>query len=114
MKIKLKPNPKIGLNKNTILFIGPKKVRALENSFTASAAGWSIPQTPTLLGPTRIWPSPKTFRSKRVKKATLIKTGIMVTLKSSKYKISLMGLESYKKNNFTKVNRRVTTTLPPT
>lgn len=54
VKINLKLNPKIGLNKNTTLFIGPKKVRALENNFTASAAGWSIPQAPTLLGPTRI------------------------------------------------------------
>ena len=39
VKINLNLKPKMGLNKNTTLFIGPKKVRALENSFTASAAG---------------------------------------------------------------------------
>lgn len=39
IKINLKPNPKIGLNKNTTLFIDPTKVRALENNLTASAAG---------------------------------------------------------------------------
>jgi len=73
-----------GLKKKTTLFIGPSTVREFVKSFTASAAGWRTPQRPTLLGPTRSWPSPKIFRSKRVKKATLIKTGKIVSMKSSK------------------------------
>ena len=43
----------IGLIKYTALFIGPKTVNLLVNSFTASATGCSRPHRPTLLGPIR-------------------------------------------------------------
>lgn len=74
----------IGLKKKITLFIGPSTVREFVKSFTASAAGCKIPHSPTLLGPTRSCPNPKIFRSKRVRKATLIKTGKIVSIKSSK------------------------------
>lgn len=47
----------------------------LMNNFTASAKGWIIPEGPTLLGPSRICERPKTFRSSKVIKATLIRIG---------------------------------------
>jgi len=63
-----------GLAKNTNLFIGPRTVNLLVNSFTASAAGCKIPTAPTLLGPTRAWLIAKHLRSIKVMNATLINT----------------------------------------
>ena len=42
----------------------------LDNSLNASRRGWRSPMKETLLGPKRLWNSPITFRSNRVKKAT--------------------------------------------
>ena len=66
--------------------MGPKKVKLLENSLTASAAGCRTPHAPTLLGPTRIWLSLNTLRSSKVKKATLTKTTRTTIKNSSKNK----------------------------
>lgn len=49
---------------------------SLVNSLMASARGWGMPAQPTLFGPLRIWMYPKTLRSRRVRKATPIKTRI--------------------------------------
>lgn len=52
-------------------------VSSLINSFTASAKGCRSPPNLTLFGPFRDCLSPKIFRSIKVKKATLINTGII-------------------------------------
>lgn len=54
--------------------MGPNSVILLENNFTASAAGCSIPTTPTLLGPTRACIKDSTLRSIKVTKATFTNT----------------------------------------
>lgn len=43
---------------------------SFERSLNASSKGWKIPIKLTLFGPKRIWKSPITFRSNKVKKAT--------------------------------------------
>jgi len=49
---------------------------SLENSLIASLKGCKIPTNLTLLGPLRIWLSPKIFRSSKVINATFTRTGI--------------------------------------
>jgi hypothetical protein len=49
---------------------------SLENNLMASLNGCTNPTNPTLLGPLRSCEYPRIFRSKRVIKATLTKTGI--------------------------------------
>ena len=48
---------------------------SLLRSLPASPIGWKIPPTLTLLGPKRFPQRPKILRSKRVKKAIVIKQG---------------------------------------
>lgn len=62
------------------------------NNLIASANGWNTPNQATLLGPLRDCLRPKIFRSKRVKKATLIKTGITTkTLFKAHQEINLVS-----------------------
>lgn len=61
---------KIGLITKIILCLLLIKNISLNRSFTPSATGCSRPKKETLLGPSRIWLSPSSFRSNRVTKAT--------------------------------------------
>ena len=54
---------------------------SLENNFTASEKGCINPPTLTLLGPLRLWISPRILRSISVKKATFTNTGIRIKIK---------------------------------
>ena len=80
----------MGLIKYTALFIGPKTVNLLVNSFTASATGCSRPHRPTLLGPIRAWDKESAFRSIKVMNATLTKTTRTPIKNSSIIKIQLI------------------------
>lgn len=60
----------IGLARNKINCLTLVFILCFARSLTPSASGWRIPANVTLFGPKRIWVSPKTFRSKRVTKAT--------------------------------------------
>jgi len=75
---KINVNPTDGANINKIKFVWKGWKFSFKKSFTASAKGCKIPIDDTLLGPFRDWLSPKILRSIKVRKATLIKTGIMI------------------------------------
>lgn len=51
-----------------------REINLLVKSLIASAAGWSNPDNPGLLGPNRSCLNLRTLRSSKVIKATLIKT----------------------------------------
>ena len=87
-------NASPGATKKT-LFLPLGSTPSFMNSFTASAMGWRIPPTDTLLGPFRDCLSPKILRSNKVKKATLIRTGTITTTKLSNLKIITFLLHSF-------------------
>ena len=70
-----------GLNKNKKKLLLYGSLSSLEKSFTASEKGCKIPKMDVLLGPFRSWERPKIFRSIKVKKATLIKTGTIIKIR---------------------------------
>ena len=72
---------KMGLILNIVEFDLRGMTTSFENNLIASLNGWRTPITPTLLGPLRSCEYPSTFRSRRVIKATLTNTGIMVKTK---------------------------------
>lgn len=78
----IKANLIVGPRKYMTIFILENFGNSLVSSFTASVIGWEIPASITLLGPFRQCMSPITFRSMRVKKATLRSTPIMAVRKS--------------------------------
>lgn len=69
-------------------------ITCLVKSLKASNKGWTKPINETLLGPTRLWKSPITFRSKRVKKATDNKINNLCTTQETRkniFKVCLWG-----------------------
>ena len=76
----IKASASEGERRKISLFLGRGRFTCFRNSFTASAIGCSRPPPLTLLGPLRDCAYPNTFRSRRVKKATLTSTG---TIRSS-------------------------------
>jgi hypothetical protein len=63
-------------------------IHCLDNNLKASNRGWINPINITLLGPFRRWKLPITFRSNRVKKATLKKIRITWIKQKIKNKLS--------------------------
>ena len=79
-----------GININITLWDWIKLNLSLPQSFTASAKGWNKPKKPTFWGPTRNCLKDKTFRSNKVKKATLTRARPKVT---SKYNILIKEVQ---------------------
>lgn len=78
------------------------KKNFFESSFKASIRGWRIPRRLALFGPNRNCPSPNSFRSRSVKKATasILKTIITIIITVSVRLISffIIAVEKKKKN----------------
>lgn len=74
----------IGLIINTIIFAAERVSGSLMISFSASANGWGIPIKLTLLGPFRSCKKPRTFRSKRVKNAIVIRAISVIVIRWAK------------------------------
>lgn len=72
----IKKSANIGLKKNKSKLALYGCTISFKKSLIASLKGWNTPIKNTLLGPFRACLNLKTFRSKRVTKATLISTGI--------------------------------------
>lgn len=83
---KISNNPDTGAKKNPQDPVNGLK-DSLKKSFKASANGCKKPFIEILFGPLRFWDKPKIFRSIKVKKATLTKTGSNTSIKLINEKI---------------------------
>lgn len=69
------------------IFIDSNITKLLLKSLIASLKGCKVPNIPTLFGPFRIWIYLNIFRSKIVKKATLIRILIEIIMKFNENRI---------------------------
>ena len=81
---KLRNNVKTGakMKLKVLEFVGT--TLSFNKSLKPSAKGWSNPKKPTTFGPKRSCIEAITFLSSKVRKATEISSGIMITMKLSK------------------------------
>lgn len=77
-KINTSVSINIGEKKNSFQLEFILNSICFKKSLIASLNGWMIPHSPVLFGPSRIWESPKIFRSNRVTKATFTNTGMII------------------------------------